>query len=72
MTTIDINDKLLSKNDQYALANRRLHDEHGVWFVNLISVPGSGKTTLIEHTADRSSFSGSASRQQLRQQRPRS
>jgi len=52
MTTIDINDRLLSKNDQYALANRRNFDEHCLWCVNLISAPGSGKTTLIEKTAD--------------------
>ena len=53
MTTLDINDKLLSKNDQYALANRRLFDQHGIWCVNMISAPGSGKTTLVEHTADK-------------------
>ena len=53
MTTIEINDRLLSKNDQYALANRRTFDRHGVWCVNLISAPGSGKTTLIEKTVDR-------------------
>jgi len=52
MTTIDINDKLLSKNDQHALANRRLLESNGVWCVNMISAPGSGKTTLIEKTAD--------------------
>lgn len=53
MATIEINDRLLSKNDQYALANRRTYDENGIWCVNLISAPGSGKTTLIERTADR-------------------
>ncbi len=53
MTTIDINDKLLSKNDQHALANRRLLDSNGVWCVNIIGAPGSGKTTLIERTADK-------------------
>jgi len=52
MSTIEIKDKLLSKNDQNALANRNLFDRHGVWCVNLISAPGSGKTSLIESTAD--------------------
>ena len=52
MSTIEIKDKLLSKNDQYALANRNLFDSHGVWCVNLISAPGSGKTSLIESTVD--------------------
>lgn len=53
MTTIDVNDRLLSKNDQQAIANRRLFDSHGVVCINLISAPGSGKTTLIERTADK-------------------
>ncbi|HUU27389.1 MAG TPA: hydrogenase nickel incorporation protein HypB [archaeon] len=53
MVTIKINDKLLSKNDQLALANHALFDRHGVWCLNLISAPGSGKTTLIERTVER-------------------
>jgi len=52
MTTIKIKDKLLSKNDQYALANHELFNRHGIWCINLISAPGSGKTTLIECTVD--------------------
>jgi len=52
MTTINVKDKLLSKNDQHALANRDAFDRHGIWCVNLISAPGSGKTTLIERTVD--------------------
>ena len=53
MGTIKLENKVLSKNDQLALENRRLLDEHGVWGVNLISSPGSGKTSLIERTVDR-------------------
>ena len=52
MTKIEVKDKLLSKNDQYALANRELFDRQGIWCINLISAPGSGKTTLIERTVD--------------------
>lgn len=52
MTTINIKDRLLSKNDQFALANHEIFDRHGIWCCNLISAPGSGKTTLIERTVD--------------------
>jgi len=52
MGTIVIKDKVLSKNDEIALANRELFDKSGIWCVNLISSPGSGKTALIERTAD--------------------
>jgi len=52
MTTIKVKDKLLSKNDQHGLANREVFDRHRIWCINLISAPGSGKTTLIECTVD--------------------
>ncbi|MEA2062980.1 MAG: hydrogenase nickel incorporation protein HypB [Gemmatimonadota bacterium] len=53
MGSIILKDKVLTKNDQFALENRALLDRHNVWCLNLISSPGSGKTTLIEHTVDR-------------------
>ena len=52
MGSIQLKDKVLSRNDQIALENRRLFDSHGIWCLNLISAPGAGKTTLIERTLD--------------------
>lgn len=52
MGSIQVREKVLSKNDQAALENRRLFDSHGIWCVNLISAPGAGKTTLIGRTLD--------------------
>ena len=56
MAIITAKDKLLSKNDQYALANRDIFDRHCLWCLKLIGAPGSGKTSLIERTVD--CFSG--------------
>lgn len=52
MGSIQVKDKVLSRNDQLALVNRELFDRHGIWCLNLISSPGAGKTTLIEKTVD--------------------
>ncbi len=52
MGSIQVKDKVLSKNDQLALVNRALFDKHGIWCLNLISSPGAGKTTLVEKTVD--------------------
>jgi hydrogenase nickel incorporation protein HypB len=40
-------EKILSANDQIALENRKLLDEHGVLAVNVMASPGAGKTSLI-------------------------
>ncbi len=45
--------KLLKANDAVAEAIRAELRERGVFFVNLMSSPGSGKTTLIEETVKR-------------------
>jgi len=42
---------LLAKNAGFAEANRRLFADHGVFVVNLVSSPGSGKTSLLARTA---------------------
>ncbi len=39
---------LLAHNDRQAAENRRRFDEHGVLTINLMSSPGSGKTSLLE------------------------
>ena len=47
---VQIEQDILSKNDEYAAANRRWFAEHGILTLNLVSSPGSGKTTLLTRT----------------------
>jgi hydrogenase nickel incorporation protein HypB len=41
---------VLAKNDGYAQRNRAWFEQHGVLALNLVSGPGSGKTSLLERT----------------------
>ena len=50
MTHIDLETKILNKNDRQAEENRKLLDEKGVYMVNLLASPGSGKTSTIVAT----------------------
>lgn len=47
---VQIEQDILSINNRYAEANRRLLANRGVFAVNLVSSPGSGKTTLLCRT----------------------
>jgi len=47
---IRVEQDILSKNNEYAAANRRLFNSHGMLAINLLSAPGSGKTTLLTRT----------------------
>ncbi|MEK9712210.1 MAG: hydrogenase nickel incorporation protein HypB [Thalassolituus sp.] len=47
---VKIEQDILSKNNQYANANRRYLAERGILALNLVSSPGSGKTTLLTRT----------------------
>lgn len=47
---VQIEQDILSKNNQYAAANRLYFREHGILALNLVSSPGSGKTTLLTRT----------------------
>jgi hydrogenase nickel incorporation protein HypB len=47
---VQIEQNILSKNDQYAAANRNWFAEHGILALNLVSSPGSGKTSLLTRT----------------------
>lgn len=47
---IQIEQDILSKNNQYADANRRLFASKGILTLNLVSSPGSGKTSLLVRT----------------------
>lgn len=48
--TLSVKTAILAKNDQLAQQNRRCFREHHLLVVNVLSAPGSGKTTLIERT----------------------
>jgi hydrogenase nickel incorporation protein HypB len=48
--TIELQQKVLAKNDELAAANRRWLRDRSILAVNLMSSPGSGKTTLLERT----------------------
>jgi hydrogenase nickel incorporation protein HypB len=45
---IEINQKILTKNDRLAEQNRHLFKSQELLVINLLSSPGSGKTALIE------------------------
>jgi len=51
MHDIAIEQAILSKNDEIAGDNRARLRSQGIYAINLISSPGSGKTSLIERTA---------------------
>ncbi len=44
---VQIEQDILSKNNEYAAANRKWFAERGILALNLVSSPGSGKTTLL-------------------------
>lgn len=50
MTHLPVNKKVLNENDVLAAALRADFVKHGVFVLNLISGPGSGKTALLERT----------------------
>jgi hydrogenase nickel incorporation protein HypB len=48
--TVEIETALLAKNDHLAAHNRAWLAEHGIVALNLMSSPGSGKTSLLRRT----------------------
>ena len=50
MNRVPLEKKVLSENDRLAAELRERFREHGVLALNLISSPGSGKTSLLEKT----------------------
>lgn len=50
LETIEVITAILDENDRVAAHNREHFDSHGVLAVNLMSSPGSGKTSLLEST----------------------
>jgi hydrogenase nickel incorporation protein HypB len=52
MNHVTIERKILERNDDIAGRNRMLFAEHGILALNLVSSPGSGKTSLLERTIE--------------------
>jgi len=50
--SVEVLTSLLHENDHQAMHNREHFDHHGVLALNLMSSPGSGKTSLLEATID--------------------
>ena len=50
MHDILIQEDILSKNDEIAQENREMLRERGIFSINMVSSPGSGKTSIIEKT----------------------
>jgi len=49
---VKIEQDILGKNNQYAASNRDYFARHGIFALNLVSSPGSGKTALLTQTID--------------------
>ncbi len=50
MSVITVERKVLEKNDAVARRNRDFFAKHKTYVINVVSSPGSGKTSLIEKT----------------------
>ncbi len=53
MGIITVERKVLEKNDEVAGVNRELFSRNGILALNLLSSPGSGKTSILERTLER-------------------
>jgi hydrogenase nickel incorporation protein HypB len=49
---IPVIERIMSANDELALANRKTFDDHGVHGINMMASPGAGKTTLLLKTIE--------------------
>jgi len=49
-TVIEVQQDILQQNDLMAARNRGFFDAKGIFVLNLVSSPGSGKTSLLEKT----------------------
>ncbi|HEV2623646.1 MAG TPA: hydrogenase nickel incorporation protein HypB, partial [Xanthobacteraceae bacterium] len=50
LDTIDVESRILAKNDQLAAKNRAWFAGREILALNLVSSPGAGKTTMLERT----------------------
>lgn len=54
--TIEIAQKILSKNDLKAREMREFYEKDNLFVINIMSAPGSGKTTLLEAFSEYDDF----------------
>ncbi|MBM2845350.1 MAG: Hydrogenase accessory protein HypB [Bacteroidetes bacterium] len=52
MSIITVERKVLEKNDEIARRNRALFSSKQIFVINLVSSPGSGKTSILERTLE--------------------
>jgi len=52
LTKVKVFTNILKANDALARKNKKLFNSNGVYTINLMSSPGSGKTSLLERTVD--------------------
>jgi len=52
MSVVTIHRKVLEKNDEIARRNRERFSQRGAFVINLVSSPGSGKTSVLERTLE--------------------
>lgn len=52
MSVITVERKVLAKNDEIAQQNRELFERNKIFVFNLVSSPGSGKTSILERTLE--------------------
>ena len=50
MSIVTIERKVLEKNDEIAARNRAIFEKNNVFVLNVVSSPGSGKTSILEQT----------------------
>jgi hydrogenase nickel incorporation protein HypB len=50
MKKVTLNKKILDKNEECAAGNKAFFEENGILCINVISSPGSGKTTILSRT----------------------
>ena len=48
--TIEVRERVMARNDEFAAQVRSRLAAHGITAINLVSSPGSGKTSLLERT----------------------
>jgi len=52
MSVVTIERKVLEKNDTLAEKNRELFHQRSIFVLNMVSSPGSGKTSILERTLE--------------------
>lgn len=52
MSIVTVERKVLEKNDEIAGRNRALFSSKGLFVINIVSSPGSGKTSILERTLE--------------------